>query len=91
MSEHFCENCYYENFLPITYPCSMCIRGYKRTDKWAPKIGKQTEPKYDAEEVAKDINRRVDMLQKAKVVGYATDSVSGEILGMTLDTDCSWK
>lgn len=24
-------------------------------------------------------------------VGYATDSVTGEILGMTLDTDCAWK
>lgn len=24
-------------------------------------------------------------------VGYAIDSVTGEVLGMTLDTDCSWK
>lgn len=32
-----CDNCYYENFDPVAYPCSMCIRGYEREDKWFPR------------------------------------------------------
>lgn len=32
-----CDNCYYEFSVPLAYPCSMCIRGYERTDQWKPK------------------------------------------------------
>ena len=31
-----CDNCYYEYFDEKAYPCSLCIRGIKRTDKWMP-------------------------------------------------------
>lgn len=33
-----CDTCYYESFDENAYPCSMCIRGYERTDKFQPKI-----------------------------------------------------
>ena len=33
-----CDICYYESFDENAYPCSMCIRGYKRTDKFRPKM-----------------------------------------------------
>ena len=29
-----CDNCYYEHFNPCAFPCSMCIRGYERSDMW---------------------------------------------------------
>ena len=32
-----CEFCYYEYFDGKAYPCSMCIRGEERTDKFEPK------------------------------------------------------
>lgn len=32
-----CDNCYYEYFDEKAYPCSLCIRGIERTDKWMPK------------------------------------------------------
>lgn len=32
-----CDTCYYELFDENAYPCSMCIRGYERTDKFQPK------------------------------------------------------
>lgn len=40
-----CEFCYYEYFDGKAYPCSMCIRGEERTDKFEPKgrHTKQTE------------------------------------------------
>ena len=52
---------------------------YKGSGKW-----EQTEPM---------IYPQVDGITPSVIqkVGYATDSVTGEILGMTLDTDCSWK
>lgn len=31
-----CGNCYYAFFDERAYPCSLCIRGIKRTDKWMP-------------------------------------------------------
>jgi len=37
-----CEFCYYEYFDGKAYPCSMCIRGEERTDKFEPK-GRQTK------------------------------------------------
>ena len=37
-----CQFCYYEYFDGKAYPCSMCIRGEERTDKFEPK-GKQTK------------------------------------------------
>ena len=33
-----CDTCYYESFDENAYPCSMCIRGYERTDRFQPKI-----------------------------------------------------
>ena len=33
-----CDTCYYESFDENAYPCSMCIRGCERTDKFQPKI-----------------------------------------------------
>lgn len=33
-----CDTCYYEPFDENAYPCSMCIRGCERTDKFQPKI-----------------------------------------------------
>lgn len=32
-----CDTCYYELFDENAYPCSMCIRGYERIDKFQPK------------------------------------------------------
>ena len=29
-----CDNCYYSYFDEKAYPCSLCIRGIERTDKW---------------------------------------------------------
>lgn len=37
-----CDKCYYEYFDEKAYPCSMCIRGAERTDKFMPK-GRQTK------------------------------------------------
>ena len=31
-----CDNCYYSYFDEKAYPCSLCIRGIERTDKWMP-------------------------------------------------------
>ena len=31
-----CDNCYYTYFDEKAYPCSLCIRGVERTDKWQP-------------------------------------------------------
>lgn len=45
-----CETCYYESFDEKAYPCSLCIRGIKRTDKWMPskktKVEIQTDEEY---------------------------------------------
>lgn len=35
--EHTCEFCYYEDFDLFAYPCSMCVKGYERIDKFQPK------------------------------------------------------
>ena len=39
-----CEFCYYEYFDGKAYPCSMCIRGEERADKFEPK-GRQNKRK----------------------------------------------
>lgn len=47
MAEKGCDNCYYSFFDEKTYPCSLCIRGIKRTDQWQPSKktkAEQTEP-----------------------------------------------
>ena len=31
-----CENCYYKYFDARAYPCSLCIRGIERQDRWMP-------------------------------------------------------
>ena len=36
MVDKGCDNCYYEYFDEKAYPCSLCIRGVGRTDKWQP-------------------------------------------------------
>ena len=40
--EHDCQFCYYEYFDSRAYPCSMCIYGEERKDKFQPK-GKQNK------------------------------------------------
>lgn len=35
--ERGCENCFYEEFDILAYPCSICVRGIEKTDKWKPK------------------------------------------------------
>lgn len=40
--EHGCQFCYYEYFDRRAYPCSMCIYGEGRKDKFKPK-GKQNK------------------------------------------------
>lgn len=35
-----CDTCYYEDWDENAYPCSMCIRGYRRKDQWRPKGGR---------------------------------------------------
>ena len=40
--EHGCQFCYYEYFDSRAYPCSMCIYGEERKDKFQPK-GKQNK------------------------------------------------
>ena len=37
-----CDNCYYEYFDEKAYPCSMCVNGAMREDKFQPK-GRQTK------------------------------------------------
>ena len=37
MEEKGCENCFYEEFDCMAYPCSICVRGIEKTDKWKPK------------------------------------------------------
>jgi hypothetical protein len=48
MTEKGCDNCYYTYFDEKAYPCSLCIRGIERTDKWQPskktKADRKTEP-----------------------------------------------
>lgn len=48
MTEKGCGNCYYSFFDERAYPCSICIRGIERTDKWQPskktKADRKTEP-----------------------------------------------
>lgn len=36
MVDKGCDNCYYTYFDEKAYPCSLCIRGVERTDKWQP-------------------------------------------------------
>lgn len=36
MTEKGCDNCYYSWFDEKAYPCSLCVRGIERTDKWQP-------------------------------------------------------
>ena len=36
MDDKGCDNCYYTYFDEKAYPCSLCIRGVERTDKWQP-------------------------------------------------------
>jgi len=38
-----CDNCYYSYFDEKAYPCSLCIRGVERTDKWQPKKAERSE------------------------------------------------
>lgn len=33
-----CDNCYYTYFDEKAYPCSLCIRGVERTEKWMAKV-----------------------------------------------------
>lgn len=42
-----CDNCYYSFFDEKSYPCSLCIRGIERTDKWQP--NKKTKNKTQTE------------------------------------------
>lgn len=43
-TEHTCQFCYYEYFDSRAYPCSMCVCGEERTDKFQPK-GRQNKRK----------------------------------------------
>ena len=51
MTEKGCDNCYYTYFDERAYPCSLCIRGIERTDKWQPskktKADRKTEPQME--------------------------------------------
>lgn len=38
-----CENCYYKYFDARAYPCSLCIRGIERQDRWMPSKKTKTE------------------------------------------------
>lgn len=38
-----CDNCYYLRLDKELYPCSMCIRGAERTDKWRKEDGSYGE------------------------------------------------
>ena len=38
-----CHNCYFEEFDERVYPCSLCIRGVKRSDYWTEKHDSKTE------------------------------------------------
>ena len=38
-----CDTCYYLRLDKELYPCSMCIRGAERTDKWRKKYGSYGE------------------------------------------------
>lgn len=42
-----CVNCYYESFDGKAYPCSMCIRGLTREDKWHPKMRSKSKKTQD--------------------------------------------
>lgn len=44
-----CDNCYYSFFDEKAYPCSLCIRGIERTDKWQPSKKTKTEQKTGTE------------------------------------------
>ena len=54
--ERSCQYCYYEYFDPKAYPCSMCINGEERTDRFQPKgrltkrKAEQTEPNSNADQ-----------------------------------------
>lgn len=41
-TDHTCQFCYYEYFDSRAYPCSMCVCGEERTDKFQPK-GRQNK------------------------------------------------
>lgn len=50
MVDKGCDNCYYTYFDEKAYPCSLCIRGIERTDKWQPsKKTKADTPQTDCE------------------------------------------
>lgn len=44
MTEKGCENCYYKYFDARAYPCSLCIRGIERQDRWMPSKKTNDEP-----------------------------------------------
>ena len=49
--ERSCQYCYYEYFDPKAYPCSMCVNGEERTDRFQPK-GRLTKRKAEQTDCA---------------------------------------
>ena len=71
--EKTCETCRHWKYIAHEWQCEACkCQGYEPKD----------EPQYDAEEVAKDINHRVDMVKKEWNARHIEDEPQ---------TDCPWK
>lgn len=65
-----CDNCYYEYFDEKAYPCSLCVRGIKRTDKWMPskktKAEIQTETSTNSEKVQLTVEPQTETWSEEK-------------------------
>lgn len=62
MTEKGCDNCYYSYFDEKAYPCSLCIRGIKRTDKWMP--SKKTKAEIQTDLLVKTPRKSRDSHEK---------------------------
>lgn len=102
--ERGCQFCYYEAFDGKAYPCSMCIRGEERTDKFEPKgrQTKQTEPcdgcyyqKYgttaDCELCRRDKGDNYKTQTEPTTEDCLIAQLGDEHCEACSQTDCSWK
>lgn len=66
-----CDNCYYSYFDEMAYPCSLCVRGIERSDKWQP--NKKTKADRKTEPQTEDLQDWKDRMWAEAVIEPQTD------------------
>ena len=79
MVDKGCDNCYYTYFDEKAYPCSLCIRGIERTDKWQPsKKTKADIPQTETHDLRTNTHECV------------SDTPQTETKGVRYCNECKW-